>query len=150
MNEEWNKALWGFGIGVLSLLTLSGPLMRFTDPAFMSTIGLWTAMAIGFAHYWIILKGEAGKWAIRLIVFPVALVFVIILVAQRVASNDSNANDRRCMAIQLDMLSARPRRADGPDLFQALGCRPQGEGSVYAVPERPIKKLKNAAHAPNI
>jgi hypothetical protein len=44
------------------------------------------------------------------------------------------ANDRRCLAIQRDMLSARPRRADNPDLFQALGCRPQGEGSVYAPP----------------
>lgn len=44
----------------------------------------------------------------------------------------TTANERRCLAIQLDMLSARPRRADSPDLFQALGCRPQGDGSVYA------------------
>lgn len=47
---------------------------------------------------------------------------------------DSRANDRRCLAIQGDMLAAQPRRADGRDLFQALGCRPKGEGSVYAVP----------------
>lgn len=45
-------------------------------------------------------------------------------------------NDKRCLAIQRDMLSARPRRSDSPDLFQALGCRPQGEGSVYALPRR--------------
>jgi hypothetical protein len=45
------------------------------------------------------------------------------------------ANGRRCIAIQRDMLSAMPRRADGPDLFRALGCRPQGEGNVYAAPE---------------
>lgn len=44
------------------------------------------------------------------------------------------ANNRRCLAIQHDMLSARPRRTDDADLFQALGCRPQGEGSVYAPP----------------
>lgn len=46
------------------------------------------------------------------------------------------ANDKRCLAIQRDMLSSQPRRADGPDLFQALGCRPQGEGSVYAQPPK--------------
>jgi hypothetical protein len=50
------------------------------------------------------------------------------------AIDASAANDHRCLAIQHDMLSARPRRADSPDLFQALGCRPQGEGSVYALP----------------
>lgn len=50
------------------------------------------------------------------------------------AEDESWANDRRCLAIQRDMLSAQPRRHDGPDLFQALGCRPQGEGSVYAAP----------------
>ena len=45
---------------------------------------------------------------------------------------DVRANDRRCLAIQRDMLSAHPRRPDGPDLFQSLGCRPQGGDSVYA------------------
>jgi len=52
-----------------------------------------------------------------------------------------SANERRCLAIQRDMLSARPRRADGPDLFQALGCRPQGEGGVYAPPARATRSL---------
>jgi len=60
------------------------------------------------------------------------------------------ANDRRCLAIQRDMLSSLPLRPDDPELFKALGCKPQGDGSVYAVSERPIKKLTNAAHAPNI
>ena len=45
-----------------------------------------------------------------------------------------HANDHRCLAIQHDMLSAHPRRSDSPDLFQALGCRPQGSGGVYAPP----------------
>jgi hypothetical protein len=55
----------------------------------------------------------------------------------------SAANERRCLAVQRDMLSAQPRRDDGPDLFQALGCRPQGEGSVFATPtsraSRPVQ-----------
>lgn len=46
------------------------------------------------------------------------------------------ANDRRCLALQSDILSARPRNVNGILLFQALGCRPQGEGSVYAPAQR--------------
>jgi hypothetical protein len=44
------------------------------------------------------------------------------------------AADRRCLALQRDMLSAHPRKSDGPALFQAFGCRPQGEGSVMVPP----------------
>ena len=54
------------------------------------------------------------------------------------------ANDRRCLAIQRDMLAAQPRRADGPDLFEALGCRPQGEGSVFAKPTKAEQASENA------
>lgn len=46
---------------------------------------------------------------------------------------DSDAdNGRRCVAIQRDMLSARPLRADDAVIFTALGCKPHGAGSVYA------------------
>ncbi|WP_146168783.1 hypothetical protein [Sphingomonas aurantiaca] len=34
-------------------------------------------------------------------------------------------NQRRCMIIQSDMLSAKPKRSDAADIFQALGCVPQ-------------------------
>ena len=136
MHDEWSKGLWGLGFGVVALLTLSGPLMRFTDPAFMSTIGMWTATAVTVAHYWLVLIGVSDKWKVRAALVPLVFVVFVILLAQRMASIDSRANDARCLAIQNDMLSARPRRSDGPDLFQALQCRPQGEGSVYAQPLR--------------
>jgi hypothetical protein len=57
---------------------------------------------------------------------------------------DRFENDKRCMAIQIDMLSAQPRREDAPDLFQALGCRPHGEGRVFA---KPTKLERAAGHA---
>ena len=60
--------------------------------------------------------------------------FVFLMNRLDASEAESQINDRRCLAIQKDMLSARPRRLDAPDLFQALGCRPQGEGSVYASP----------------
>lgn len=40
------------------------------------------------------------------------------------------ANERRCASIQADMLSPKPRREDGADLFQALSCRPQGDSTI--------------------
>lgn len=45
------------------------------------------------------------------------------------------ANDRRCLTIQTDIMMEVPRRADGPIMFEALGCRVQGEGQVI-LPKR--------------
>lgn len=59
--------------------------------------------------------------------------------AQRILSpafDADRANTRRCLALQRDMLSAQPRKPDGPALFQAFGCRAQGEGSVMVPPTR--------------
>lgn len=64
----------------------------------------------------------------------------IVLISLSAKLEDAS-NSNRCIAIQRDMLSAQPRRNDGPDLFQALGCRPQGGGSVFAKPT----KLERAA-----
>lgn len=56
------------------------------------------------------------------------------------AGSDAVANDRRCIAIQRDMLSAHRRIEDGPDVFQALGCRPQGTGVIRVKPtDRELK-----------
>lgn len=78
----------------------------------------------------------------RMILVTIALLAVFgtwqWVVADR--PDDELANDRRCEAIQHDMLSARPKRADGPDLFQALGCKPRGAGSVYAPPPSAAKQ----------
>lgn len=49
---------------------------------------------------------------------------------------EDRANKRRCEAIQRDMLRSHPHRQDSADLFQAFGCEPEGEGSVYA----PLKR----------
>jgi hypothetical protein len=45
------------------------------------------------------------------------------------------ANARRCEALQGDFLSAYPRRADSREVFQILGCRPHGDGNVFAKPK---------------
>ncbi|KQS48251.1 hypothetical protein ASG20_14195 [Sphingomonas sp. Leaf198] len=81
---------------------------------------------------------DFDKVAVRAVVGSFGVFLLMFSFSQ--AEDESWANDRRCLAIQRDMLSANPRRDDGPDLFQALGCRPQGEGSVYA----PLQKKKES------
>lgn len=66
------------------------------------------------------------------------LVFIIGAVVLTASGKDT-ANDARCLAIQSDMLSAKPKRTDDAGLFSALGCHPQGAGSVYAPPVKIIK-----------
>lgn len=83
------------------------------------------------------------KYALITVVLAVLALLSFVTSAILVVADyrEDKANDRRCLAIQRDMLSAQPRRADGPDLFQALGCRPQGEGNVYA-PRHDVKPLQ--------
>lgn len=81
------------------------------------------------------LTATAGLTVLALLSFIITAFSVVVDYRQ------DKANNRRCLVIQRDMLSAQPRRADGPDLFQALGCRAQGEGSVYA-PRRHAKPLQ--------
>lgn len=75
---------------------------------------------------------QAAKGSTRISLAALAVAAISAIPTVYGWARHDDANDRRCLAIQRDMLSARPRRTDGPDLFQALGCRPQGEGSVYA------------------
>lgn len=50
------------------------------------------------------------------------------------ASKQSTINDERCATVQADMLAPNPVRGDSADVFQALGCRPQGVQD-YALPK---------------
>ncbi len=49
---------------------------------------------------------------------------------------DDQANRARCLSIQNDMLSAKPRRRDGIELFKALGCMPAGTGKAVITTPR--------------
>ena len=76
--------------------------------------------------------GRAYRWQ-RWLLFGGAALFAAAACGHVLERVDV-ANDRRCLAIQRDMLAAQPRRRDDAELFRAFGCRPQGEGSVYARP----------------
>jgi len=74
------------------------------------------------------------------------------LYGERTAAN--RANDRRCLFLENDMLSAQPRKPNGAALFQAFGCRPQGEGSVMVPPSKvdlaEVSKRHRAGPPPDV
>lgn len=120
------------------------PLLRFYAPGSLLNVGIcFIIVAVGFAvirgHVAELDKPEGrphAKGSIANIITATVVAFLVAAVlfisATSQATRDLHANEARCLAIQHDMLSSMPLRSDDPDLFQALGCRPQGGGSVYA------------------
>lgn len=134
---HFRRHWWGYGLSMLILYAFSGPLIRYIPADNLHLMGLIVA-GIVFCGYWASIYWGDWDAKVMLAIAVVLLPLVGIIGTSTVTHGiqDGRANDRRCLAIQGDMLSAQPRRADGPDLFQALGCRPQGEGSVYAPKRR--------------
>lgn len=124
---------WGYAVGMAVTFSLSGPLLAFVPAPSLYTMGL-IAGGIVFCGHWAFryLADWDGK---VMMVVAIGLVVLSGFAAQPLideAVSDSRANDRRCLVIQRDMLSSKPKRDDSADLFQALGCRPHGTGKVYA------------------
>lgn len=118
-------------MAILAAFALS-PLLPFADPVSVASGGCLFAVAAGSRFFgqqlpprWSIASAFAG-----LILFCIAG-FILLPAADKAAAA-AQANERRCLAIQNDMLSSLPLRANDADVFQALGCKPQGHGNVYA------------------
>lgn len=125
--EQGRAVLWGIGVAALGMVTLGQPLIRYGDAVELGCLGLTAGM---FAFLFDASYGFRGWLRIAFIFASLVMLtfgaFQAIPLA-KVAAWRSATNDRRCMAIQLDMLSAHPRRADAPALFHALGCVPTDE-----------------------
>lgn len=131
---QWFRAA---ALGFALLAFCLQPVLRFVDADRLMGGGAMVAASLtGFVAAY----NEKKLWGV--IVWGSSAVALLLLGGWLLATSTTRAgsnavaNDRRCLAIQSDMLSSHPRRSDGPDLFQALGCRPQGEGSVYAPPPK--------------
>jgi hypothetical protein len=75
-----------------------------------------------------------SKWAITFEVLSFLAFMCGSMLALATIDPGERANARRCEALQGDFLSAYPRRADSREIFQVLGCRPQGDGNAFAQP----------------
>jgi hypothetical protein len=133
------------GRGLLIAVPLVGfvgqPLLRYASPAYLWVAGF--SLAIGAAIVTAEHTRRSVPWVLFGLVCGVASFFALAAISDEALTNAYN-NDLRCLAIQRDMLSAQPKRADGPDLFQALGCRPQGAGDVYALRGSPADHTPTA------
>jgi len=108
------------------------PMLPFVEPTSVASGGFLVALGAGMRF---IGQQLPARWSIASAAAGVALFAFaasIIIPAARHGEESAKANAQRCLAIQRDMLRAQPHRADSPELFQALGCHPQGQGSVYA------------------
>lgn len=150
--QDMRYHLWGFGVAALVLTWAATPLLRYAPPINLFGYGFYTGLVL--ICLWeresnTKLPPKTYRVFVD-IVLALAVVTSLYHAAQvlTISLRGSRANDQRCEAIQHDMLSASPRRTDSPDLFQALGCRPQGEGSVYAKP-RPSPHAVGLSAKPN-
>lgn len=135
LSGRWIARWTGLGIAAAVLAFFSSAEIAAADPVRLASIGLFIAIAIAVDHHAATNPGDKYLriWHGVTLVSFIGGAFILQMTA-REAEATLSANKARCLAIQRDMLSAHPRRSDGPDLFQALGCRPQGEGGVSAAP----------------
>ena len=130
------RAFWGVGVGLVAFAWSAGPLLRFVDPAKLAATGLLALITVA-VFYECDDKGASYTWSRMFFWSGTLLAALTIWFANSLASTaieDARANDTRCLIIQSDMLQAHPRIANGPDKFQALGCRPQGTDAKIFVP----------------
>lgn len=142
----------GVGAAVVVSGYLFSPVLQTLDHASLTSAAIYSASAL-LMFYQPRAQSKRTMLAWQ-VVGLFAAVLAVTTVARSVIRADQNqdANDRRCLAIQRDMLSAHPHKPDGPALFQAFGCRPQGEGSAYAPPTdrelRAGRPLDNGGYLP--
>lgn len=107
----------------------SAPLLAFADAGTIAIAG--SSLGMGAAGSWLAVRQGWSRWW----QWPYAAVALLgaALLTHEISRTTTlyGHNQKRCASIQGDMLSVTPRRSDGPDLFQALGCRPQGSEDVH-------------------
>lgn len=129
---RWRDTAWGMAAALVVISYCAAPFLQYTHPGNLLSLGAALGGSLVAIYGLFIYRGLAG-FIFLLVTIAFGSMFVDRLQKTvKPAAISVEANQRRCLAIQKDMLSSSPLRSDGPDLFQALGCRPQGEGSVYA------------------
>lgn len=118
------------------------PLLPLVEPIWFLNGGL--ALGLGCAFFLTSYGNDArtmrSYWGSGIITIA-GLVILTSVVTK--AEARSEANQKRCILIEQDMLSKNPSLANGPDIFQALGCRPQ-TGILPAIERKPIDLPKSS------
>lgn len=102
------------------------PILRFADPFLLLMFGIVVAASAAMLAAARLVTPDRPR---RMVFWSfMAAPFVTLVAVAADAGDKSDWNDRRCLRIETAMLGAvTDARDDLPDLFQALGCRPQRE-----------------------
>jgi hypothetical protein len=132
---HWVTHFWGVGLSLIIFAFFAQGEIAMANPVILGTIGLCAAFAVLMAHWAGLSPAGKGRWfSTAAIVCTLAAGGLITTEGWRV-DRAIDANRGRCLTIERDILSANPRRSDGADLFQALGCRPQSADPVQFPPK---------------
>ena len=133
--EILTSDFWPFLAAALIIFALCNDWVMAVPVQWRVFIAAW--LSAGLWSTYNTFKARSKGLGIVFALTTVAIIFGPFLklapIANRV-DRELAANEERCRIIQSDMLNARPRIADGPDKFQALGCRPQGTDARIFVP----------------
>jgi hypothetical protein len=133
--DRMATSLWAYGVGAAIVYALAGDYISAIPAPTRFALAISIATAISLLHQAFAYDKTGPRYAMALFVIVVGLALAVALNPIFLSIDAGfTANYKRCLAIQRDMLSAHPRIADGPNKFQALGCRPQGTDTRIFVP----------------
>jgi hypothetical protein len=122
---------WGFGIGAAFVAYFGADYFAFYPTLERAVFGGGSLLVIVMLH-----KGLSAQlaWKRTALIIPIILVLMVAfgtgLPEVVSVGKDVEAADKRCADIEREMLSARPRRSDLPDIFSALGCHVSGQQDI--------------------
>jgi hypothetical protein len=123
-------ATWGLGAAALIVFAMAGPVLSYGDGLHLAGVGGLLGLAV-LAYHTVYIREGADRYLWLSVALTAGLTGGIAMIGEMMTIMDNaRANDTRCADIQHDMLAAQPRRTDGPALFYALGCSPQGQQRV--------------------
>lgn len=140
-HDRWILHFWGFGLAAVVVGFFAQGEMALANPLHLATIGLGAGLAIIAGHSVALADDGKGELATAIATILTIAVGGLVIYEGAAADKDIQANIARCAVIQQDMLSVAPRRTDGADLFQALGCKPHGDGIVHWPAKVPSQQI---------
>lgn len=105
---------------------LASPMLIYADPSFELLSGLFLMTGLIFLTR---IDPNESVWWSRSGYALVSIGAVAWATTLAFASLSNTAARAACMQLQRDMLSAHPTRTNAPEVFTAMGCKPQTDNA---------------------